>query len=216
MSTTIRKTSHMSDKLISLSVGLAQEIEHALNRNGFQSLDEVKGLTKGDFLANVRNVQLGHAEIKPIEHAIDLGTDPFLPDGWKVEEHRKGKVAKLERKGDDLYLDGKKIDFYLSKPQKKRNVIVGDELRKDLAKQPVLNANVLDYLLKNPHLIPEMWKKDEKENTHYIFFWGTIYRSSDGRLCVRYLYWVGDWWNWSCGWLGNVWDDDDPAVVSAS
>jgi len=205
----------MDNNKLTLGVGLAQEIEHALNRNGFQSLEEVKALTVGDFLGRVRNVQRGVAEIKPVEHAIDLGADPFLPDGWKVEEHQKGKVVKLERKGDDLYLDGKKIEFYLSKKQKGGS-IEGNDLRKELAKQPVLNANVLDYLREHPQLIPDAWKQDEQGNTRYIFFWGTVYRYSDGDLCVRYLSWNDGAWSWSDDWLGIGWCDDDPAAVSAS
>ncbi|MFA6404756.1 MAG: hypothetical protein WCW03_02040 [Candidatus Paceibacterota bacterium] len=206
----------MDNIKLTLGVGLAQEIEHALNRNGFQSLEEVKALTVGDFLGRVRGVQLGLYEIKPIEHAIDLGADPYLPDGWKVEEHQSGKVAKLECRGDDLYLDGKKIEFWLSKLQKKGNAIRGNDLRKELAKQRVLNANVLDYLLKNPHLIPEAWKKDENGNTRYIFFWGTIYRGADDDLYVRCLRWGGGRWGWNCRWLDNDFRGLDPAAVSAS
>ena len=132
-----------------------------------------------------------------------------------MEEHQKGKVAKLERRGDDLYLDGKKIEFWLSREQK-RGVITGNILRAKLKGKPVLNANLLDHLLKNPHLIPKAWKMDENENTRYIFFWGTIYRGADGYLCVRCLYWGGGRWDWCCHWLDYGFRDDDPAAVSAS
>jgi hypothetical protein len=38
-------------------------------------------------------------------------------------------------------------------------VICGDNsLREELIARPVFNANLLDYLLKNPHLIPAEWK----------------------------------------------------------
>ncbi|MGC9605302.1 MAG: hypothetical protein ABSF56_00885 [Minisyncoccia bacterium] len=207
----------MNDKLI-LGVGLAQEIEHALNRNGFQSLEEVKALTVGDFLGRVRDVQRGLAEIKPVEHAIDCGVDAVIPSGynWTVEEHHKGGIVKLERKGPDLYVDGKKIEFYLSKKQRKGSSIVGNDLRKELAKMPVLDANVLDYLLKNPHLIPEEWKKDEEGNTRYIFFWGTIYRRAGGGLFVRFLFWDDDRWLWLFFWLDSFWLSGHPAAVSAS
>ena len=200
---------------LTLGVGLAQEIEHALNRNGFQSLEEVKALTVGDFLGRVRGVQMGLYEIKPVEHAVDLGADPFLPDGWSVEEHQKGKFVKLERNGDDLYLDGKKIEFWLSREQK-RAVVTGNILREKLRDKPVINANLSDYLLKNPHLSPEAWKKDENGNTRYIFFWGTIYRDADGSLCVRCLCWGGDRWIWLFLWLDDDFSDDNPAAVSAS
>lgn len=205
-----------NDKLV-LGVGLAQELEHAFNRNGFGSLDEIKELTKGDLLGQVRSVLLGHAEIVVKEHVVDLGANAVIPKdcNWTVEEHRKGNVVKLERKTDGLYIDGKKIDFYLSKKQKKES-IVGNDLRVELKDQPVLNDNVLNYLLKNPHLIPEDWKKDADGNTRYIFFWGTIFRRAVSSLDVRYLYWDDGAWGWSCGWLGHGWSSSNPAAVSAS
>ena len=203
----------MSDLM--LDVDQAGELKAAFRRGGYNNA-EIKQLSTGDTLAKVRDVLRGLAEIKPVEHAVDFSADPFMPDGWSVEEHQKGKVAKLERKGDDLYLDGKKIEFWLSSEQK-RGVITGNILRAKLKGKPVLNANLLDHLLKNPHLIPEAWKKDENGNTRYIFFWGTIYRDADGNLCVRCLCWGGGGWGWDYGgWLGSGFNDDDPAAVSAS
>ena len=197
-----------------MTTGQAHEVAQALGRNGWNN-EQVKKMSEGDFLKQVLEALLGRAEIKPIEHAVDFGADPFLPDGWKVEEHQKGKVAKLERKGDDLYLDGKKIEFWLSSEQK-RGVITGNILRAKLKGKSVLNANMLDHLLKNPHLIPEAWKKDENGNTRYIFFWGTVYRGAGGNLYVRYLDWDGDRWVWYCIWLGIDFDVCSPAAVSAS
>lgn len=197
-----------------MTTGQAHEVAQAFGRNGWSN-EQVKKLSEGDFLKQVLDALLGRAEIKPIEHTADLGADPYLPDGWKVEEHKKGTVAKLERKGNDLYLDGKKIEFWLSSEQK-RSVITGNILRAKLKGKPVLNANLLEHLLKNPHLIPETWKKDENGDTRYIFFWGTVYRDTVGSLCVRYLYWRGDEWRWICRWLGYDWGSSDPAAVSAS
>ena len=146
---------------------------------------------------------------EPIEHLIDLDTDPFIPDGWKVEEHQKGAQFKW---------DASRVALYLSEQQKNGKWIGGNKLREELAGKPVYNANLLDYLLANPHLTPEDWKKDEKGITRFIFFWGTIYRDSNGVLCVRYLYWDDDdgRWDWSIDWLGDAWRDYDPAAVPAS
>ena len=202
----------MSDLM--LDVGQAVELKEAFRRGGYNNA-EIKQLSTGDTLAQVRDVLRGLCEIKPVEHAVDLGVDPFLPDGWKVEEHQNGKVVKLERKGSDLYLDGKKIDFYLSKKQKGGS-IEGNDLRKELTKMPVLNANMLDYLLKNPLIIPDEWKTDGDGNTRCLFFWGTVYRNADGSLCVRYLVWNGGRWGSNYGWLGVDWRSNNPAAVSAS
>ena len=74
---------------------------------------------------------------------------------------------------------------------------------------PVLNANVLDYLLAHRELIPEEWKGNA------IFFWGPIYRLSGGDLCVRCLYWDDDAWHWGYCWLDDGWGGYYPAAVCA-
>jgi hypothetical protein len=97
--------------------------------------------------------------------------------------------------------------LYLSKKQQ-GGTIGGHDLRKELeGRQPVMNANMLEFYLKNTHLIPSEWKDKA------IFFWGTIYRDVGGNLYVRYLYWRGDHWDWNFDWLGNDWNVSNPAVV---
>lgn len=143
----------------------------------------------------------GNAEVVVKNHVINCDADPYLPDGWKVEEHQKG---------GQFTWDASKVNLFLSDSQKNGKVIEGNKLRKELAKSPALNANVLDYLLANPHLIPEEWKGK------YVYFWGTIYRDSDGSLYVRYLYWSDRSWDWRYYWLDIGWDDFDPAALRAS
>jgi hypothetical protein len=118
-----------------------------------------------------------------------------------VEEHWKGGQFRW---------DASKVALYLSKKQKDGKQLEGNKLREELRGKPVYNANLLDFLLKHPHLIPEEWKGK------YVFFWGTVYRFSDGFLCVRYLCWSGDGWYWSGRWLGGGWLDLNPAAVPAS
>lgn len=132
---------------------------------------------------------------------VDLDADPFIPSGWKVEVHQKGGNFKW---------DATKVRLHLSKKQQGGKVLEGNELREELKGQPVYNANLLDYLLKNPHLIPEEWKG------MYVFFWGTIYRYSDGDLGVRCLCWDGGRWHWRSFWLDGDWRGGSPAAVPAS
>jgi len=131
---------------------------------------------------------------------IDTNKKPFITDGWTVEKHIKG--GKLD-------FDASKIELYVTEKQKD-SYEKGEDLQKDLENKQVLNANVLDFLLKNPHLIPEDWKGKA------VFFWGTIYRDSNGDLCVRYLRWNGTKWDWGLGWLDNDFDGHDPAACLAS
>ncbi len=195
---------------LTLSVGLAHKFEIACSRNGL-TLADVDRLCEGDILAQFRKVLLGHAAITPLEYIIDCDATPFVPDGWGVEEHRKSDNS------NGLFgWDAGKIELYLDYDQQGGRYVEGRGLRKRLTARPVLNANVLDYLLKNPQLIPESWKNDERGNTRYIFFWGTIYRRFDGNLFVRYLYWFGGWWRWDAYWLDRGWGGNDPAALRVS
>ena len=148
-------------------------------------------------------IKSGKAATTAVQHTIDCDAAPLCPSGWKIEEHRKGGQLAWDKEAQAKAL-------YLSQGQKGGGIVEGNKLREDLRNQPVLNANVLDDLLAHPEQIPAEWKGK------YVFFWGTIYRDSEGSLCVRGLYWNGDQWSWRYYWLVRVWDGDRPAVVSAS
>ncbi|MFH1170224.1 MAG: hypothetical protein V1704_01550 [Candidatus Vogelbacteria bacterium] len=183
-----------------MSADQSHELEMAMNRVGKWDAALVKRLSTGDNLAWVRDVLKGIWEAKEASHMIDCDADPFLPEGWKVEEHKKGGIIKWTESLITLYLaDGQKCDKWMK----------GDVLREVFKGQKVLNANVLDFLLKHPELIPEEWK------CKTVFFWGTIYRDSVGRLCVRFLCWSGDRWDWRYRWLVYDWDGSNPAAVLA-
>lgn len=188
----------MSNNELMLDVSQAHELKLAFRRNGWTNAD-IKALSEGNFLANVLKLMKGQFETKPIEHLIDSDSAPFVPNGWTVEEHKKGGFFKF---------DPAKISLYLSKKQKK-GIIGGHDLRKELANKLVMNANVLDYLLAHPELIPEKWKGK------YIFFWGTIYRNSGGNLRVRCLCWYGSEWFWLFRWLDDAFMSDLPAALAS-
>ncbi len=197
----------MSDLM--LDVGQANELKLAFRRTDWNN-DDIKRLCEGNVLADVRSVLRGHAFINVIQYVIDCDANPFNPwanDGFTIEEHQKGGQWKF---------DPKQVEFFLSSGQKDGKVIEGNKLRKELAKKLVFNANVLDYLLAHPELIPDEWKTDGNGNTRYIFFWGTVYRRRDGYLFVRYLYWDGDRWYWSYRWLDYGWHGSNPAAVRAN
>lgn len=141
----------------------------------------------------------GQAEIRIPEHLIDSDAAPFIPGGWSVDEHKTSGLFEF---------DSAKISLYLSEKQKE-GIISGHDLRKDLAGKPVMNANVLDYLLARPELIPEEWKGK------HIFFWGTIYCDSFGNLYVRCLHWDGSRWCWGYGCFSDGCASDAPAVLAS-
>ena len=183
-----------------LDVGLANELKLAFRRSGYDT-DEIKRLCEGDTLVQFRKVLLGGAVITVPENLVDLNADPFVPSDLKVEEHTKAGQFKW---------DASKVTLFLSEPQKRGRAIGGNKLRKTLKGQNAYNVNLLDYLLKNPHLIPEEWKGK------YVFFWGTIYRCRDGNLYVRYGYSFDGVYRSHYRWLDHDWDDNYPAAVLAS
>lgn len=144
------------------------------------------------------------------EHIIDCDAMSGILADWKKEEHRKMGKVKLELRNGKLYVNGTEAIRYLSEKQKSGGVIEGNKLRKELANKSVLNACVLDYLLKHPELIPEEWKNG------LTYFWGTIFRRPGGDLDVAYLGWHGGGWHWYYGWLGRDWRGREPAACLAS
>lgn len=190
----------MKDTLDTSGTALLLELGHAVNRNGLTPA-ELKWLTQGDNLSKFLPVIRGMGEITVVKHIIDLAADPYIPNNWKVEHHEKGV--------SDFEFDPTKVRLHLSKNQEGTKSVEGHKLREELANEPVLNANLLDYLLKNPHLIPEEWKRK------YVFFWGTIYRASNGDLYVRALSWHGSGWFWNYSYLGRDFDSDNPAACLA-
>lgn len=179
---------------------LMSEVVITAAKAGWEPKDFSDLAQQEEVMKLVLGVVRGTHEIKGIEHVVDCNADPMIPSGWSVEEHQKGGVIKF---------DASNVELYLSKKQK-NGTIVGNKLREELKGKKVLNANVLDYLLANPTAIPNEWKGKA------IFFWGTIYRCSNGLICVRYLFWGGTTWYWSSRWLGDDFRDGGPAALSAS
>ena len=150
----------------------------------------------------------------PVGHVITCTCGSFLHrfgSGWSEEEHHNCGTMQLEKRSDgQLYINGKKVERHLSPNQKGDKIVQGHKLHKELSDQLILCACVLDYLLKHPELIPEDWKNG------YTFFWGTIFRDSDGDLSVAYLFWLGRRWSRSYDWLDGDWGSLGPAARLAS
>lgn len=213
----------------SYAEGQTHQLVDRLEAEGFTP-DHITKLGQFRNLAGIKSVLEGLAKITPVAEdatrvitlnettvAVNLGATSNLPfNGAEVESHLGEGWAIVEKRADGLYVNGRKVVLHLSKRQMGGKTLRGYELREELTGKPVLNANVLDALADNPHLIPEDWKKDEQGKTRYIFFWGTIYRYAYGGLCVRYLYFrVGAWYRYYY-WLVSVWLGSSPAALLAS
>lgn len=188
------------DTELMLDVSQAHEFKLACRRSGYTNAD-IKRMCEGDTLVRLLPVVRGLGEVVITKHIIDLDADPFLPNDWKVVEHIKG---------GQFEFDPGKIRLHLDEAQQNGGVIVGNKLRKKLKGTTVFNANLLDFYLAHPNLIPEDWKG------RTVFFWGTIYRNSVGLLSVRYLYWRGGRWDWYYRLLVLGFPGYHPAALRAS
>ncbi len=170
-------------------------------------------LNKIGGVEGMNQILRGNAKVVFLKHIVDLAGD-CMPESWKKD---KWTIEKHVGEGQ-LELDLSKIQFHFSPNQIDGKVIEGNKLRKELesGKVPVLNACVLDYLIAHPEIIPEDWKVDEKGNTRYIYFWGTVYSRANGFLYVRFLYWDDGVWLWNYYCLGFDWNVQDPAAILAS
>lgn len=158
-----------------LDVCQAAELKLACRKHGVTN-EDLKWLIEGDVLAQLRLVRQGRALIKPVSHVIDCDAHPTEPKGWQVSEHRK--MGKWE-------WNSTKVQLWLARGQAESKGMNGTHVFEVMRKKKnLLNANVLDFLLANPHLVPESWKKKK------VCFWGTVYRDwNDDLMMVRSLVW---------------------------
>ena len=192
-----------------ISVGLSHEVAITACKAGWEPADFTKLAQNEEGARQVLAFLRGHARIEIVTHVIDCAVAPFVPEGWMVAPANEQIASRFT--GEIVWgPETTPVAFHLDAGQQGDGRVVGNELRKRLAGQRVLPANVLDYLLAHPQLIPESWKGQ------YLFFWGTVYRDAGGGLCVRDLYWDGDAWDWDCFWLVDDFDSSNPAAVPAS
>lgn len=123
-------------------------------------------------------MSIGHNVSKNI---VDCDADPFIPDNMSVIKHRRDGLFECNFLNIELadWNGPSKIDQLGD-----RYVTVAEMLNNFLERS--LNANVLDFLLRNPDLIPDRLKGYD------IAFCGTIYRfKEDGGRYIRELSWYG-------------------------
>ncbi len=161
-------------------IGLMHELVITGRKIGFTPKDWGTLAHNEELLFQTLAVIRGNTEIVIPKHLINLDADPFVPVGWSVEEHQRGGMFEW---------DPTKVTFYISHKQETgyKSIRVS-ELYKELNDKHPFNANLLDYLITHPELIPEEWKGK------HVYFWGTIYKDSCDNLRVRCIYLIKDVW----------------------
>ena len=166
----------MSDEF-SLGLGMAHQLEITFRRAGY-TLPDIDLLVKNqDFCARFLKVLHGKAEIEDLDHIVDLDAEPFIPEGWTVEEHQKNGLWEWDPQG---------VRLEMIKPPPGNNCFDGYQFRQTLVNKPVLNVNLFDYLLAHPLLVvPRDWRGKR------ISAWGTVYRDRYREPSVRSFVWSG-------------------------
>lgn len=149
----------------------------------------------------------GRARVEVQKYVIDFDKPSNICNGWEILPDSEQLPKRM--KGVMEY-ELAKVVLHLDPSQKEGKAIKGNKLRENLEDVPVYGVQLLDFYLANQHLIPLGWKGKN------VFFWGTIYRNSTGSLCVRYLCWCDDRWDWRCVWLVYDWNNCSPAARCAS
>lgn len=142
------------------------------------------------------------------ESVIDFNSTPVCPPGLTIAPDSEQIASRVRGKRN---LSEIRVGLHLDDGQTNGRWLGGYDLKAKLEGQPVLGAQLLDFYLEHPDLIPEDWKKKG-----WIFFWGTIYHGASGSLYVRYFAWNGTGWYSGCHRFDGTWNDSGPAAVSAS
>lgn len=146
------------EEIFDLDFEHAHELWFSLKRNGWNNCD-LRAASQGDFLGKV----LKHMK----ENYVNLNKEPDVPHGEQIIHNNSGGLWEFNP-GEVFFCNKSKYQSldYLSG----------------------FNANLLDFLLKYRHLIPEEWKKYDM-----IFFPGTVYTSRNDFEQLRYLSWGTKW-----------------------
>jgi len=141
-------------------------------------------------------------DTNPESEIIDCDADPFVYEGMSVYSHKKtGKTAWKDLNPVLWQWDQQKVDDGIS----------GHLLARELASKPVLNANVLWFLVKNQELIPEEWQEK-----NYVCFWGTVYLNGTHGLYVETLHYGERGWDVVPRELDEMFDIYEYAVLGSS
>lgn len=210
--------SYTNGQFATVTSNIVKALPKALQR--IDPKDAIKYSSQGERLelALVKAFEMlygGHVATIPSNHFVDLSKFPFLPDGWELANHdslrntRDGSICEGR-----LLLDTRKIVLYRDRDQSSSPGIQGTLLKERLREKKNLNANVLEYLLKHPDLIPESWRLDSRGQAQCIWFWGTSYRNSEGVPVVRGMVWRDNLaWVADHIWLGKLLGRSEAAAI---
>ncbi len=103
----------MASEQFKLGVGAAHEFEIAFRKAGGTNSDFTRMTQNEERLRQILAIVRGAVKIEIVGRLIDCDADPFVPEGWSVEEHRKGGLIDLATM---------KLSLFLAEQQKKGSI----------------------------------------------------------------------------------------------
>lgn len=141
---------------------------------------------------------------------VNLNCLPTPPvQGMLVIVARGHDWVIVQRRGDDLYVNDRKVVFLLAEVQKTGKVD-GYEVCRAIRDQLTLHPNIMDALLQNTDLLPDSWKRDENGRRRSIYFWYVLFQGRSRIPIVRSCYYFDpdETWYQSFTWFDERKLDD--------
>lgn len=138
---------------------------------------------------------------------IDGDAPPTLHSrDWNIAEHRK--------MGQVVWSPGKFRVEQLSH-QRTGDLVTVAQVLQIMSSKNLVNANVLDFLLAHPCLIPDEWATDEIGHGRTIYFLGTVFLDSlDQENKVRGIYRTHRQWMRTMKSVGTYFTNKDWVLVA--
>ena len=192
---------HLDGRTLEFAKKILETVPRNISRERLSQLERSGDLRKFLSLLADENEKQLHAAIgvldgthgvSPVLYTLDLGAKPN-PDGLQVEKHVDGGMVKIKKSANKLFVNGKRVtpvtleEDVVEKIHDSASLDTDDSSLDGIAEVfegiPVLNANMLDFLLEHPELIPSGWFQF-RERLHFA---GTIYSGGHESYTVRCL-----------------------------
>ncbi|MCI5108351.1 MAG: hypothetical protein MRY49_00705 [Candidatus Pacebacteria bacterium] len=171
------------------SIGQMAQLVKVLTIKGWSSEDIAQFAQYPDH-KTIRAISNGKSGLN-LHSPINTTKHPSIPPLWHIESHDPslGTITLEKRADGELYVNGRKVVLFIHKSQ--TPVVQLDTLQEKVTRKfggILLNATILEYLLKHQELIPLSWKLKS------VLFLGTTFGNHDGKDFVRCLCWAGPGW----------------------
>jgi hypothetical protein len=220
--------------MASYSEGQVHQLVESLEERGFTAAEiTTLGQNSGKVLDNLRLVLKGLATI--VRSSLKLAMDkPFNPAEfidsrwafWKGPANGNGKEGEDDCVQEPDIVDFEQIVLETHLKEGESSISGEEKMKRARAgKNQQLGTKAFlalwnDYQAKKAEGKPEdsileRLRKSGKIGA-VIYFFGSTLRAPDGDRRVLSLYFDDGEWYWSCDWLANHWNADDPSVALAS